>query len=87
MLRFQRREKGVRNMEFGHNWVRQTNTILKGDNAIVNAAVQAQKLEKDIESSGDRIRERINASPILTKSSTAPKKNSRERFVSTHEEF
>ena len=49
MLKFQRREKGLRNMEFGQNWVRQTDHILHGNNAVVNNALKAAETAHKVE--------------------------------------
>ena len=49
MLKFQRREKGLRNMEFGQTWVRQTDHILHGNNSVVNNALKAAETAHKVE--------------------------------------
>ena len=56
MLKFQRREKGLRNMEFGQNWVRQTDHILHGNNAVVNNALKAAETAHKVENMKDGVR-------------------------------
>ena len=93
MLKFQKREKGLRNMEFGHNWVRQTDHILQGNNAVVNSALKAAETAHKVETMKDKVTS-LNTATNNNKplQSPSPMKNARQkshldRFESAHERF
>ena len=75
MLKFQKREKGLRNMEFGHNWVRQTDHILQGNNTVVNSALKAAETAQKVESMKDK----FVASPNANNNNTNNKSSSQEQ--------
>lgn len=101
MLKFQKREKGLRNMEFGHNWVRQTDHILQGNNTVVNSALKAAETAQKVESMKDKFVSSPNANNNTNNKSSSqeqkqqqhspmkkkndPVNKSRERFESAHE--
>ena len=95
MLKFQKREKGLRNMEFGHNWVRQTDHILQGNNVVVNSALKAAETAHKVEAMKDKVTS-LNTATNNNKPSQSPSpspmKNARQkshldRFESAHERF
>jgi len=93
MLKFQKRENGLRNMEFGHNWVRQTDHILQGNNAVVNSALKAAETAHKVETMKDKVTS-LNTATNNNKplQSPSPMKNARQkshldRFESAHERF
>ena len=95
MLEFQKREKGLRNMEFGHNWVRQTDHILQGNNVVVNSALKAAETAHKVEAMKDKVTS-LNTATNNNKPSQSPSpspmKNARQkshldRFESAHERF
>ena len=93
MLKFQKREKGLRNMEFGHNWVRQTDHILQGNNAVVNSALKAAETARNVETMKDKVTSLNTASnnnkPLQSPSPmvNARQKSHLDRFESAHERF
>jgi hypothetical protein len=93
MLKFQKREKGLRNMEFGHNWVRQTDHILQGNNVVVNSALKAAETAHKVEAMKDKVTS-LNTATNNNKPSQSPspmknagQKSHLDRFESAHERF
>ena len=88
-------------MEFGHNWVRQTDHILQGNNTVVNSALKAAETAQKVESMKDKFVSSPNANNNTNNKSSSQKQKqqqhspmkkkndpvnkSRERFESAHE--
>jgi hypothetical protein len=62
-------------MEFGHNWVRQTDHILQGNNTVVNSALKAAETAQKVESMKDK----FVASPNANNNNTNNKSSSQDQ--------
>ena len=79
MLKFQKREKGLRNMEFGHNWVRQTDHILQGNNTVVNSALKAAETAQKVESMKDKFVASPNANNTTNNKSSSQEQKQQQQ--------